>query len=38
MMKRPISHVNNVTAVFRALLDLPGDVSVPHVSVEGWTA
>ena len=38
MMKRPISHVNNVTTVFRALLDLPGDVCVPHVSVEGWTA
>ena len=36
MTKRPISHVNNVTDVFRALIDLPGDVSVPHVSIEGW--
>lgn len=36
MRARPISHVNNVTDVFRALLDLPGDVAVPHVSIEGW--
>lgn len=36
MRARPISHVNNVTDVFRALIDLPGDVSVPHVSMEGW--
>lgn len=36
MRARPISHVNNVTQVFRSLLDLPGDVSVPHVSIEGW--
>lgn len=36
MRTRPISHVNNVTDVFRSLLDLPGDVRVPHVSVEGW--
>ena len=35
MRTRPISHVNSVTDVFRALLDLPGDVRVPHVSVEG---
>jgi meso-butanediol dehydrogenase / (S,S)-butanediol dehydrogenase / diacetyl reductase len=32
---RPISHVNSVTDVFRALLDLPADVRVTHVSVEG---
>ena len=38
MMKRPISHVNNVTDIFRALLDLPGDVRITHVSVEGRTA
>lgn len=36
MTKRPISHVNNVTDVFRSLVDLPGDVCVPHVSIEGW--
>lgn len=36
MTKRPISHVNNVTDVFRSLVDLPADVSVPHVSIEGW--
>ncbi len=35
MMKRPISHVNSVTDVFRALIDLPGDVRLTHVSVEG---
>lgn len=35
MAKRPISHVNSVTDVFRALLDLPPDVRVTHVSVEG---
>jgi meso-butanediol dehydrogenase/(S,S)-butanediol dehydrogenase/diacetyl reductase len=35
MGKRPMSHVNGVTDVFRALLDLPGDVRVTHVSVEG---
>jgi meso-butanediol dehydrogenase / (S,S)-butanediol dehydrogenase / diacetyl reductase len=38
MAKRGISHVNNVTDVFRALLDLPGDVRVTHVSVEGRIA
>ena len=32
---RPISHVNSVTDVFRALLDLPADVRLTHVSVEG---
>jgi NAD(P)-dependent dehydrogenase (short-subunit alcohol dehydrogenase family) len=32
---RPISHVNSVTDVFRALLDLPADVRITHVSVEG---
>lgn len=31
---RPISHVNSVTDVFRALLDLPADVRVTHASVE----
>lgn len=35
MRSRPISHVNSVTDVFRALLDLPADVRVPHVSIEG---
>lgn len=35
MRTRPISHVNSVTDVFRALLDLPADVRVTHVSVEG---
>lgn len=34
LMQRPISHVNSVTDVFRALLDLPPDVRVTHVSVE----
>lgn len=30
---RPISHSNSATGVFRALLDLPADVRVPHVSI-----
>ncbi len=34
MLTRPISHVNNVTDVFRALIDLPGDVRVPLLTVE----
>ncbi len=34
MRTRPISHVNSVTCVFRALLDLPADVRLTHVSVE----
>lgn len=36
MRTRPISHVDNVTGVFRSLIDLPADVCVPHVSIEGW--
>lgn len=35
MRARPISHVNSVTDVFRSLLDLPGDLRVTHVSIEG---
>ncbi len=35
MRARPISHVNSVTDVFRALIDLPADVRITHVSVEG---
>jgi NAD(P)-dependent dehydrogenase (short-subunit alcohol dehydrogenase family) len=31
---RPISHVNSVTDVFRALIDLPPDVRVTHASIE----
>lgn len=34
LMSRPISHVNSVTDVFRALLDLPPDVRVTHASIE----
>jgi 3-oxoacyl-[acyl-carrier protein] reductase len=34
LMTRPISHVNSVTGVFRALLDLPPDVRVTHASIE----
>jgi NAD(P)-dependent dehydrogenase (short-subunit alcohol dehydrogenase family) len=34
MRSRPISHVNSVTDVFRALLDLPPDVRVTHASIE----
>ncbi len=34
LAKRPISHVNSVTDVFRALLDLPPDVGLTHVSIE----
>ncbi|MET1756715.1 SDR family oxidoreductase [Novosphingobium sp. RD2P27] len=30
---RPISNCENVTGVFRAILDLPADVQLPHVSV-----
>lgn len=35
MRTQPVSHVRSVTDVFRALLDLPPDVTVPHVSIEG---
>jgi hypothetical protein len=35
MRTRPISHVNSVTDVFRALLDLPADVRITHASIEG---
>lgn len=35
MMKRPISNVVSVTDVFRALIDLPADVRLTHVSIEG---
>jgi meso-butanediol dehydrogenase / (S,S)-butanediol dehydrogenase / diacetyl reductase len=37
MMKRPISMVGSVTQVFRALIDLPADVRLTHVSIEGRT-
>ncbi|MEW9854350.1 SDR family oxidoreductase [Novosphingobium sp. M1R2S20] len=30
---RPVSNCENVTGVFRAILDLPADVQLPHVSV-----
>lgn len=33
MMKRPISNVNSVTDVFRAVIDLPPDVKVMHVAI-----
>lgn len=33
MMERPISHVASVTDVFRAVIDLPPDVKVMHVSI-----
>ncbi len=35
MMKRPISNVSSVTDVFRALLDLPADVRLTTVHIEG---
>ena len=38
MMKRPISMVGSVTDAFRALLDLPADVRITHVSLEGRSA
>ena len=34
LMSRPVSQVASVTAVFRALLDLPADVRVTHASIE----
>lgn len=34
LRSRPISHVNSVTDVFSALLDLPPDVRVTHASIE----
>jgi meso-butanediol dehydrogenase / (S,S)-butanediol dehydrogenase / diacetyl reductase len=34
LAKRPISNVKSVTDVFRALIDLPGDVRVTHASIE----
>jgi NAD(P)-dependent dehydrogenase (short-subunit alcohol dehydrogenase family) len=33
LRERPISNCENVTAVFRAILDLPVDVQLPHVSI-----
>lgn len=33
LRERPISNCENVTGVFRAILDLPADVQLPHVSV-----
>ena len=33
MRTRAISNCDNVTSVFRAILDLPADVQLPHVSV-----
>lgn len=35
MSKRPLSNVASVTDVFRALIDLPADVRLTHVSIEG---
>ena len=37
MMKRGISQVTSVTDIFRALLDLPADLRINHVSLEGRT-
>jgi 3-oxoacyl-[acyl-carrier protein] reductase len=34
LRSRPISNVNSVTHVFRALIDLPADVRVTHASIE----
>lgn len=34
LRQRPISNVASVTAVFRALIDLPPDVRVTHASIE----
>jgi NAD(P)-dependent dehydrogenase (short-subunit alcohol dehydrogenase family) len=33
LRERPISNCENVTSVFRAILDLPADVQLPHVSI-----
>lgn len=35
---RPVSHSNSVTGVFRAVIDLPPDVRVSHVSIGARTA
>ena len=35
MMQRGISQVGSVTGIFRALLDLPPDLRILHVSLEG---
>jgi meso-butanediol dehydrogenase / (S,S)-butanediol dehydrogenase / diacetyl reductase len=35
MMQRGVSQVASVTDIFRALLDLPPDVRITHVSLEG---
>ena len=35
MTKRGISHVDNIPGIFRVLLDLPDDVRLPHISIEG---
>jgi NAD(P)-dependent dehydrogenase (short-subunit alcohol dehydrogenase family) len=36
LMERPISHVNSVTGMFRALVDLPPDVQVESVALHAW--
>ena len=36
MRTRPISHVNSVTDVFSAVVNLPNDVHLNLVAVEGW--
>lgn len=38
LRERPISNCENVTGVFRALLDLPQDVQLPHISVSASKA
>ena len=36
--KRPLSHYNSVTDVFRAVLDTPADVHIPFVAISGHRA
>jgi NAD(P)-dependent dehydrogenase (short-subunit alcohol dehydrogenase family) len=36
LRSRPISHVNSVTDAFRAVVDMPTDVHLSVVAIEGW--
>jgi NAD(P)-dependent dehydrogenase (short-subunit alcohol dehydrogenase family) len=38
LMSQPISHVNSITGIFRAMIDLPPDVRVTHASIEARKA
>jgi 3-oxoacyl-[acyl-carrier protein] reductase len=38
LRERPLSHYTSVTDIFRALIDLPADLQVEHVTLHGFKA